>query len=217
MNILVLGGDGYLGWPTALHLSGLGHHVTIVDNLVRREYDIEMGVDSLVPIATIQERVAAWKRISGHQIDLRIGNLTDAGFTYSAIAETKPEAVVHFGEQRSAPYSMIDREHAVYTQVNNVVGNLNVMYAIMETNPDIHLVKLGTMGEYGYPNIDVEEGFIEITHKGRTDVHALPEAARLLLPPVQSARQPQHHVRLPGVGSAFHRSEPGHRLRTVNA
>jgi UDP-sulfoquinovose synthase len=175
MNILVLGGDGYLGWPTALHLSALGHHVTVVDNLVRREYDVEMGVGSLVPISSLEQRVATWREVSGRQIDLRIGDLTDAAFTYAAVADSAPDAIVHFGEQRSAPYSMIDREHAVYTQVNNVVGTLNLMYAIAEVDPDIHLVKLGTMGEYGYPNIDIEEGFIEITHKGRTDVLPYPK------------------------------------------
>jgi UDP-sulfoquinovose synthase len=175
MNILVLGGDGYLGWPTALHLSALGHHVTVVDNLVRREYDAEMGVDSLVPIYSLDERIAKWREVSGRQIDMRIGDLTDASFIYAAIAECQPEAVVHFGEQRSAPYSMIDREHAVYTQVNNVVGTLNLMYAIAEIDPSIHLVKLGTMGEYGYPNIDIEEGFIEITHNGRSDVVPYPK------------------------------------------
>ncbi len=175
MKILVLGGDGYLGWPTALHLSARGHDVTVVDNMVRREYDREMGVDSLVPIAPLEDRVTRWKELSGRTVEARIGNLTDAAFTYSVVAEAQPDAIVHFGEQRSAPYSMIDREHAVYTQVNNVVGNLNVMYAIQETDPDIHLVKLGTMGEYGYPNIDIEEGFIEITHKGRTDVLPYPK------------------------------------------
>jgi UDP-sulfoquinovose synthase len=175
MNILVLGGDGYLGWPTALHLSALGHRITVVDNLVRREYDAEMGVDSLVPIFALPERVAKWRELSGHQVDVRIGDLTDAAFTYSVVAECEPDAIVHFGEQRSAPYSMIDREHAVYTQVNNVVGTLNLMYAIAEVNPEIHLVKLGTMGEYGYPNIDIEEGFIEITHNGRTDVLPYPK------------------------------------------
>ncbi|HUC05214.1 MAG TPA: NAD-dependent epimerase/dehydratase family protein [Acidimicrobiales bacterium] len=175
MRILVLGGDGYLGWPTALHLSARGHDVTVVDNLVRREYDQEMGVDSLVPIASIEDRVAKWKELTGRDVGVRVGNLTDAAFTYGVIGDLQPEAVVHFGEQRSAPYSMIDREHAVYTQVNNVVGNLNVMYAIAETNLDIHLVKLGTMGEYGYPNIDIEEGYIEITHKGRTDVLPYPK------------------------------------------
>jgi UDP-sulfoquinovose synthase len=175
MNILVLGGDGYLGWPTALHLSALGHEVTVVDNLVRREYDTEMGVDSLVPIASIEDRVATWERLSGHKVKVRVGNLTDAAFTYSVVAESKPDTIVHFGEQRSAPYSMIDREHAVYTQVNNVVGTLNLLYAIRDVDPSIHLVKLGTMGEYGYPNIDIEEGFIEITHKGRTDVMPYPK------------------------------------------
>jgi UDP-sulfoquinovose synthase len=175
MNILVLGGDGYLGWPTALHLSALGHHVTVVDNLVRREYDAEMGVDSLVPISSLDQRVAKWHELSGHRVEVRIGDLTDAAFTYAVVAEGKPDAIVHFGEQRSAPYSMIDREHAVYTQVNNVVGTLNLMYAIAELNPAIHLVKLGTMGEYGYPNIDIEEGFIEITHNGRTDVLPYPK------------------------------------------
>ncbi len=175
MKILVLGGDGYLGWPTALHLSARDHEVTVVDNMVRREYDREMGVDSLVPIFSLEDRVAMWEQRSGRKVNVRVGNLTDAAFTYGVVADTKPDVIVHFGEQRSAPYSMIDREHAVYTQVNNVVGNLNVMYAIQEIDPDIHLVKLGTMGEYGYPNIDIEEGFIEITHKGRTDVLPYPK------------------------------------------
>ena len=175
MKIVVLGGDGYLGWPTALHLSARGHDVCIVDNLVRREYDREMGVDSLVPIASPQDRIARWAQLSGRTVELRIGDLTDAAFTYRVMAEARPDAVVHFGEQRSAPYSMIDREHAVYTQVNNVVGTLNVLYAIQETDPDIHLVKLGTMGEYGCPDIDIEEGFIDITHKGRTDVLPYPK------------------------------------------
>jgi UDP-sulfoquinovose synthase len=147
----------------------------VVDNLVRREYDAEMGVGSLVPIFPLEQRVAEWLEVSGRQIDVRIGDLTDAAFTYAAVADSAPDAVVHFGEQRSAPYSMIDREHAVYTQVNNVVGTLNLMYAIAEVDPDIHLVKLGTMGEYGYPNIDIEEGFIEITHKGRSDVLPFPK------------------------------------------
>jgi UDP-sulfoquinovose synthase len=175
MKILVLGGDGYLGWPTALHLSGRGHEVTVVDNMVRRAYDREMGVESLVPIAPLSERVQKWEEISGYAVKVRVGDLTDAAFIYAVVAESEPEAIVHFGEQRSAPYSMIDREHAVYTQVNNVVGTLNLMYAIAETDPSIHLVKLGTMGEYGYPNIDIEEGFIEITHNGRTDVLPYPK------------------------------------------
>ena len=175
MKILVLGGDGYLGWPTALHLSARGHQVTVADNLVRREYDGEMGVDSLVPIAPIEERVTRWEQLSGHAVNVRIGNLTDAAFTYAVVAEAMPDAIVHFGEQRSAPYSMIDQKHAVYTQHNNVVNTLNVLYAIAEVDPSIHLVKLGTMGEYGTPNIEIEEGFIEITHKGRTDTLPFPK------------------------------------------
>ena len=174
MKILVLGGDGYLGWPTALHLSALGHEITVVDNLVAGNTTVKWA-STVWSHCVAQDRVTRWEQVSGHAINVRIGNLTDAAFTYGVVAEATPDAIVHFGEQRSAPYSMIDREHAVYTQVNNVVGNLNVMYAIQETDPDIHLVKLGTMGEYGYPNIDIEEGFIEITHKGRTDVMPYPK------------------------------------------
>ena len=169
MKILVLGGDGYLGWPTALHLSERGHDVAVADNFARRQYDYELGAESLVPIEPLQTRIAAWREVSGKTIGLYIGDLCDAEFTYQMIGEFQPDAIVHFGEQRAAPYSMIDRKHAVYTQTNNVVGNLNVLYAIADTNPDIHLVKLGTMGEYGTPNIDIEEGWLEVEHKGRKD------------------------------------------------
>jgi UDP-sulfoquinovose synthase len=175
MRILVLGGDGYLGWPTALHFSQGGHDVGVVDNLVRRHYDEEMGSNSLVPIRQLHRRVATWKEVSGHTITPFIGDLDDYPFLYETIRSFEPDSVVHFAEQRSAPYSMIDRAHAVYTQVNNVVGTLNLLYAIAELNPAIHIVKLGTMGEYGTPNIDIEEGYIEITHKGRTDVLPYPK------------------------------------------
>jgi UDP-sulfoquinovose synthase len=169
MQILVLGGDGYLGWPTALHLSNLGHDVAVNDNFARRGYDEEMGVESLVPIATLEERVAAWKEVSGKTIKPYVGDLCDADFVHQMVRDFRPETIVHFGEQRAAPYSMISQKHAVYTHTNNVVGNLNVMYAIADFDRDIHLVKLGTMGEYGQPNIDIEEGWIEIEHKGRKD------------------------------------------------
>ena len=175
MRILVLGGDGYLGWPTALHLSRRGHEVGIVDSCVRRQYDHEMGVDSLVPILQLHQRVRLWDEVSGLTLDSYVGDLTDAPFVDEVFDRFEPEAVVHFAEQRSAPYSMIDRRHAVYTQTNNVVGTLNLLYAIAEKDPSIHLVKLGTMGEYGTPNIDIEEGFIEITHKGRTDLLPYPK------------------------------------------
>ncbi|MFG2086897.1 NAD-dependent epimerase/dehydratase family protein [Spirillospora sp. NPDC048824] len=169
MRVLVLGGDGYLGWPTALHLSQCGHQVAVADNFVRRQYDFELGVESLVPIESLQTRVGAWRELTGESIGVYVGDLTDAEFTYGMLREFRPEAVVHFAEQRAAPYSMIDRKHAVYTQVNNVVGTLNLLYAIGEVDPDIHLVKLGTMGEYGTPEIDIEEGWLEVEHKGRRD------------------------------------------------
>ena len=175
MRILILGGDGYLGWPQSLYLSSQGHEITIFDNFMRRHFDLERGFHSLIPINTLHERVAAWKEVSGRQIKLYIGDTMDYEALTSAFRDVQPEAVVHFAEQRSAPYSMIDRRHAVFTQTNNVVGTLNVLYAMKEFAPDCHLVKLGTMGEYGTPNIDIEEGFIEIHHKGRSDVLPFPK------------------------------------------
>jgi UDP-sulfoquinovose synthase len=175
VRILVLGGDGYLGWPAALHFSRAGHDVAVVDNFVRRGYDVEMGVDSLVPIASLQRRVERWEEISGKRLEVFIGDLTEAAFVSDTVGSNRPDAIVHHAEQRSAPYSMADRKHAVYTQVNNMVGTLNLLYAIAEVDPAIHLVKLGTMGEYGTPNIDIEEGYIEITHRGRTDVLPFPK------------------------------------------
>ncbi|GEN54019.1 NAD-dependent epimerase/dehydratase family protein [Halobacillus faecis] len=175
MRIIVAGGDGFCGWPTALYLSKQGHDVTIVDNLVRRKYDDELRSNSVTPIATLEDRVAKWKEVSGKEIKTFIGDLNHYDFLSEVFRQTEPEAFVHFAEQRSAPYSMIDREHAVYTQTNNVMGNLNVLYAIKEFAPECHLIKLGTMGEYGTPNIDIEEGYIEIEHKGRKDTLPYPK------------------------------------------
>lgn len=175
MRILVVGGDGYLGWPTALHLSQRGHAVAVLDNMARRAWDHELGTHSLTPIRSLQERIAAWREVSGQTITAFIGDLCDYTFLEPVIREFQPEAVVHFGEQRSAPYSMIDRRHAAFTQHNNVIGTLNLLYAIADHVPDCHLVKLGTMGEYGTPNIDIEEGYITITHKGRTDTLPYPK------------------------------------------
>ncbi|MDC3412968.1 NAD-dependent epimerase/dehydratase family protein [Terrihalobacillus insolitus] len=169
MRIVVAGGDGFCGWPTALYLSKQGHDVSIVDNLVRRKIDDELRSNSVTPIYSLEERVKQWKDITGNEIKTYIGDLNHYDFLTEVFRQTQPEAFVHFAEQRSAPYSMIDREHAVYTQQNNVIGNLNVLYAIKEYAPDCHLIKLGTMGEYGTPNIDIEEGYIEIEHNGRKD------------------------------------------------
>lgn len=175
MKVLVLGGDGYCGWPTALHLSDVGHDVVIVDNFVRRTIDHELGASSLTPIAEPKERVRAWREVSGQTMGLEYGDLLDWEFVSDLFVRHQPDAVVHFAEQRAAPYSMIDRRHAVYTQHNNVIGNLNVLFAINEYVPECHLVKLGTMGEYGTPNIDIEEGYIEIEHNGRKDTLPYPK------------------------------------------
>src|SRR3954451_9572194 len=175
MRILILGGDGYLGWPTAMRFSARGHDVCVVDNFARRRWHNEHSTDSLTPISGLADRIDAWREISGRDIAAFVGNIEDGEFLDRVVAEVQPEAVVHYGEQPSAPFSMISRRHAVETQRTNVIGNLNLLWSIRDHVPDCHLVKLGTMGEYGTPNIDIEEGFIEITHKGRTDVLPFPK------------------------------------------
>ena len=175
MRIIVLGGDGYCGWATALYLSSRGHVVAIVDNFMRRQWDHELGAQTLTPIRPLAERINAWRELTGNTISSFIGDVTDYEFLSSVVEEFEPEAVVHFAEQRSAPYSMIDRKHAIFTQVNNVVGTLNVLFALREFQPDCHLIKLGTMGEYGTPNIDIEEGYITVEHNGRKDVLPFPK------------------------------------------
>jgi UDP-sulfoquinovose synthase len=175
MKVLVIGGDGYCGWATALYLSNRGYDVGILDSLVRRHWDLELGVETLTPIASIHQRLQRWQKLTGKEIDLFIGDINNYDFLQKSLQAFQPEAVVHFGEQRSAPFSMIDREHAVLTQVNNVGGTLNLLYALRDDFPDCHLVKLGTMGEYGTPNIDIEEGYITIEHNGRTDTLPYPK------------------------------------------
>jgi len=175
MRVLVIGGDGYCGWATALYLSNRGYEVGILDSLIRRHWDLELCVETLTPIAPIQQRLQRWQELTGKSIELFIGDINNYPFLVKALQEFAPEAIVHFGEQRSAPFSMIDREHAILTQSNNVVGTLNLLYAIHEYFPDCHLVKLGTMGEYGTPNIDIEEGYITIEHNGRKDTLPYPK------------------------------------------
>ena len=175
MKIAVLGGDGYCGWATVLHLSQRGHSVAIVDNFLRRLWDHELGAQTLTPIRPLTDRVRVWQNLTGRTIELFVGDVADYDFLASTFKSFEPEAVVHFAEQRSAPYSMIDRKHAVFTQMNNVVGTLNVLFAIREFLPDCHLIKLGTMGEYGTPNIDIEEGYITVEHNGRKDVLPFPK------------------------------------------
>jgi UDP-sulfoquinovose synthase len=175
MRVLILGGDGYLGWPTAMHFSNRGHEVALVDNFTRRKMHVERGSDSLTPIRPLRERVVAWREVAGHEIKFFMFDLREFDKVERVFQEFRPDTVVHYGEIPSAPYSMIDRDHAVYTQHNNVIGTLNVLWAMREVAPDAHLVKLGTMGEYGTPNIDIEEGYIEIHHNGRSDTLLFPK------------------------------------------
>ena len=175
MRVLILGGDGYLGWPTAMRFSAGGHEVSVVDNFSRRTWHEKHGTDSLSPIRSLEERIEAWKQISGMEVASYIGAIEDPEFLERVVIETKPEAVVHYGEQPSAPYSMASREQAVETQYANVIGTLNLLFFLRDHAPDCHLVKLGTMGEYGTPNIEIEEGFIEIEHKGRKDTLPFPK------------------------------------------
>lgn len=177
MRILVLGGDGYLGWPTAMYLSARGHAVGVVDNFAKRRWEVELNVEPLIPIATLHDRVKAWKEVMGRTIDLYVGDLRNYAAVKGILETFCPEAIIHYGEQPSAPYSMIDHNRAVFTQVNNLTGTLNVLWALREGAPDCHLVKLGTMGEYGTPNIDIEEGFLEVEYKGRKDVLPYPKQA----------------------------------------
>jgi len=175
MRILILGGDGYLGWPTAMHFSARGEEVMVIDNFAKRRWELEEGIEPLLPVPTLHARVKRWKEVAGRDILLKVGDLANHRFVYTLFEAFKPDSIIHYGEQPSAPYSMQSRETAVYTQTNNVVGNLNVLFAMQHACPDAHLVKLGTMGEYGTPNIDIEEGWLTLTHNGRTDTVLYPK------------------------------------------
>ena len=169
MRILVLGGDGYLGWPTAMHFSARGDDVAVIDNFSKRQWELEEGIEPLLPIAPLHRRMRTWREVTGREIDLFVGDLCNHRFVYKVLEQFEPDTIIHYGEQPSAPYSMQSRGTAVFSQTNNIVGTLNTLFAMRTHCPDAHIVKLGTMGEYGTPNIDIEEGWLEITHKGRTD------------------------------------------------
>jgi len=175
MRVLILGGDGYLGWPTAMRFSGKGHEVAVVDNFARRRWVEEVGGDSLTPIVSLDERIEAWREVSGKRITSYVGDLAEDTLAADVVIDFQPDTIIHYGEQPSAPWSMRSVDHAVTTQQNNVVGSLKLLWAMRDHAPTAHLIKLGTMGEYGTPNIDIEEGFIEITHNGRTDVLPFPK------------------------------------------
>ena len=169
MKVLILGSDGYLGWPTAMHFANNGHQVFAVDNLSKRKIETELGVGPLNQVKLFQDRTKIWNKNQKNHINYLVADLLNYKVLCEILSTFKPETIVHYAEQPSAPYSMADREKAVYTQHNNVIGNLNLLFAIKKYCPDAHLVKLGTMGEYGTPNIDIEEGWLNVSHNGRED------------------------------------------------
>jgi UDP-sulfoquinovose synthase len=177
MRVLILGGDGYLGWPTAMRLSKAGHDVMAVDNYLRRRLSREESVEPLFEVPELRARADLWREKSGCAVEVRIGDLGDWTFISEVFQSFRPEALVHYAEQPAAPYSMLDRRAATLTLRNNLGVTLNVVYAVREFAPDCHIVKLGTMGEYGTPNIDIEEGWIQIEHKGRKDRFLFPRQA----------------------------------------
>lgn len=177
MKVLILGGDGFLGWPTAMNLSAHGHDIHVVDNCFRRTVCNDRDVPCLFPVPELNDRAEIWSEKTNHKIGVSIGDITDYDFLLNVVKSFQPTAIIHYAEQPSAPYSMLGQEEARFTLENNLVGTLNVAFAVKETNPEIHIVKLGTMGEYGTPNIDIEEGFIEIEHNGRRDRLLFPRQA----------------------------------------
>ncbi len=177
MRILILGADGYLGWPSCLYFSQRDHEVIGVDNYFRRNAATELECESLINTPDLIQRANIWKEITGRSIKAHIGDITNYEFLLSIFKDYNPDAVVHYAEQPSAPYSMMSRDKAAFTVQNNLISTLNILYAIKEVNPDCHIIKLGTMGEYGTPNIDIEEGWLEIEHRGRKDKFLFPRQA----------------------------------------
>jgi UDP-sulfoquinovose synthase len=177
MKILILGGDGYLGWPTAMHLSAQGHQVAVVDNYLRRSLCREENVEPLVEVPNLHQRTAIWESVAGHRIPVFVGDLRKWDFIEDVFQRFAPQAVVHYAEQPAAPYSMLNRSAATLTLRNNLEVTANLIFAVQQFNPAAHIVKLGTMGEYGTPDIDIEEGWLDIEHKGRSQKFLYPRQA----------------------------------------
>ena len=177
MKILILGGDGYLGWPTAMHLTAQGHKVAVVDNYLRRSLCREENVEPLVEVPNLHQRTALWESLAGYHIPVFVGDLRQWDFIEDVFQRFAPEGIVHYAEQPAAPYSMLNRSAATLTLRNNLEVTANVIFAVQQFNPDAHIVKLGTMGEYGTPDIDIEEGWLEIEHKGRHQKFLYPRQA----------------------------------------
>lgn len=180
MRVLILGGDGYLGWPTAMNLTANGHQVTVIDNYLRRNICREENVPPLFEVPNLNERVEIWERSSGYKINVSIGDLRNWDYISDIFKKSSPDAVIHYAEQPSAPYSMLNRRAASLTLKNNLDVTANVIFAVKEFAPNAHIIKVGTMGEYGTPNIDIEEGWIEIQHKGKKDNFLFPRQASSL-------------------------------------
>jgi UDP-sulfoquinovose synthase len=177
MRVLILGGDGYLGWPTAMNLSACGHQIFLADNYLRRNICREEDCQALFPVPNLHDRIKLWEKISEHRVEAYIGDLRQWDFISNLFKQTQPEAIIHYAEQPSAPYSMLNRKAALLTIQNNIEVTANVIFAAKEHTPDAHIIKLGTMGEYGTPDIDIEEGWIDIEHKGRKQKFLYPRQA----------------------------------------
>ena len=177
MRVLILGADGYLGWPTAMHFAAAGHEVVGVDNYLRRHIAEETDSEALIPTPSLSERARRFEAATGRSIDVRIGDCADHRFLSQVFRDVQPEAVIHYAEQPSAPYSMRGFPEAQRTLRNNLDVTFNLIWAVMEHAPSCHIVKLGTMGEYGTPNIDIEEGWLDVEHKGRRQTFLYPRQA----------------------------------------
>lgn len=177
MRVMILGGDGYLGWPTAMHFAATGHEVCVVDNYLRRNIARETRSEALMPNPNLNDRVEIFQSLSDLPIRVEIGDCGDYRLLSRIVQEFQPEAVVHYAEQPSAPYSMIDFDAARLTLNNNLNVTFNLIWAALEHAPDCHVVKLGTMGEYGTPNIDIEEGWLEVVHNERKHTFLYPRQA----------------------------------------
>ena len=177
MRVLILGGDGYLGWPTAMHFAARGDDVTVVDNYLRRRIAQETSSEALMVNPNLVDRARLFEALGGAGMRVEIGDCADFRFLSRVVADAQPEAVVHYAEQPSAPYSMIDFDAARLTLNNNLNTTFNLVWALLEHAPQAHLVKLGTMGEYGTPNIDIEEGWLDVEHRGRAQKFLYPRQA----------------------------------------
>lgn len=177
MRVLILGGDGYLGWPTAMQLASAGHEVTVLDNYLRRHIAQETNSEALVVAPDLIQRARIFEEVAGKTIDVVIGDCTDRQTLSETFVRCRPDAVVHYAEQPSGPYSMSSYDAARLTINNNLNSTFNLIWAVLEHAPDCHIVKLGTMGEYGTPNIDIEEGWLDVEHNGRTSRFLYPRQA----------------------------------------